>query len=163
MNRWKPNVTVATVVERERRTHADGSPSLEKEYLLVHEHREGKNVFNQPAGHLEKGESLIEAATRETLEESGWSVEVTGLIGIYRFIAPNNMTYMRHAFAAQAISFHPERPLDDGIINAQWLSYHEIIAKKNELRSNIVIETIEDYQRGEHYPLSLLHEPNKNR
>ncbi len=151
MTRWKPNVTVATVVERENHLG-------EKEYLLVHEHRDSKDVYNQPAGHLDEGEGLIAAAKRETLEETGWEVEITGLIGIYRFIAPNGITYMRHAFAAKTKHHFTEQTLDDGIIGIKWLSYPEIQKKSTELRSSMVLRTIEDHRKGEFYPLSLIHD-----
>ncbi|MFT5421226.1 MAG: ADP-ribose pyrophosphatase YjhB (NUDIX family) [Candidatus Endobugula sp.] len=153
MNRWKPNVTVATVVERK---HNNG----DKQYLLVHESRDGQNVYNQPAGHLDKGESLLAAAERETLEETGWEVKVNGLIGIYRFIAPNGITYLRHAFSAKPIHHHPEKTLDEGIIEAVWFSYEQIIEKRKHLRSEMVLQAIEDYQEGPLYPLALLREPN---
>lgn len=149
IERWKPNVTVATIVER------INSKNI-KEYLLVHETREGSNVYNQPAGHLDEGESLVDAAQRETLEETGWEVKVTGLIGIYRFLAPNGITYMRHAFSAQAIQHHPNLELDDGIIEAVWLNFEQISSQKETMRSQMVIQTIEDYEAGEHYSLSLL-------
>lgn len=151
MNRWKPNVTVATVIERITDEH--------KEYLLVHESREGKKVYNQPAGHLDEGEGLIDAAKRETLEETGWEVDITGLIGIYRFIAPNGITYLRHAFSASTVKYHPEQALDDGIISAVWLTSKQIRDKEAEMRSQMVVQAIEDYQQGIIHPLSLLREP----
>lgn len=153
MERWKPNVTVATIVERINSQNV-------KEYLFVHETRDGNNVYNQPAGHLDEGESLVDAAKRETLEEAGWEVEITGLIGIYRFIAPNGITYMRHAFSARAIEHHANMNLDEGIIEATWLTFEQIHEQKHKMRSQMVIETIEDYEKGEHFPLSLLKENN---
>ncbi len=162
--RWKPNVTVATVISR---TNASGLT----EYLLVHEIRNGKAVYNQPAGHLDEDESLTDAAIRETVEETGWEVALTGLVGIYRFIAPtpNNeqnetssgrTTYLRHVFSAKIIKHHPQRSLDDGIIEAVWMTYEEIISNISEnLRSSLVKQAIDDYERGNVYPLSLLHEP----
>ena len=151
MKRWKPNVTVATIVER---TNEKGI----KEYLLVHETRDKKNVYNQPAGHLDEGEAIIHAAKRETLEETGWEVSITALIGIYRFIAPNGITYLRHAFSASPITHHPQQPLDEGIIEAVWLSYEEIIEKEASMRSRMVKQTIDDYQQGNVYPLDILRE-----
>jgi ADP-ribose pyrophosphatase YjhB (NUDIX family) len=152
MIRWKPNVTVATVVERE-------NDRGEKQYLLVHETRDGNNVYNQPAGHLDEGESLVDAAIRETREETAWTVKITGLIGIYRFVAPNGITYLRHAFSARPVKYHPEQTLDEGIIEAVWLTYEQITAKQTNMRSSMVKQTIEDYQHGAPYPLSLFKEP----
>lgn len=151
MNRWKPNVTVATVVERDT---ANG----EKEYLLVHETREGKNVYNQPAGHLDEGESLRQAAYRETLEETGWEVELTGIIGIYRFVAPNGITYLRHAFSAKPLLHHPKQALDEGIIEAVWYNRQQIADKTQAMRSHMVEQTIDDYEANGTFPLNLLRE-----
>jgi ADP-ribose pyrophosphatase YjhB (NUDIX family) len=151
MNRWKPNATVATVIERTNSHH-------EKEYLLVHERRNGQTVYNQPAGHLDEGESIIHAAKRETQEETGWEVNITSLIGIYRFIAPNGITYLRHAFSATPIKHHPTQILDEGIIEAVWLSYEDIIKKEHTMRSIMVKKTIDDYRQGYNYPLTLFKE-----
>lgn len=164
MKRWKPNVTVATVISRKNANN-------HTEYLLVHEIRNSKEVYNQPAGHLDEHESLAEAAVRETLEETGWEVELNGFVGLYRFIAPTpqgevsdsssgNTTYLRHVFSATAIRHHPERVLDEGIINAVWMTYEQVITSISEnLRSSLVKQAIDDYENGQLYPLSLLHEP----
>ncbi len=144
--RWTPHVTVATVVEKDGR------------YLLVHEEPEGIAVYNQPAGHLDEGESLIAAAMRETLEETGWEVDIRGYLGVYRFVAPNGITYMRHGFAASPRKYHKEAELDQGIIKALWLSYEEIQQRQHQMRSPMVINLIEDYRARHLYPLSLLHE-----
>jgi ADP-ribose pyrophosphatase YjhB (NUDIX family) len=154
MNRWKPNATVATVVER---TNSNN----EKEYLFVHEIREGKKVYNQPAGHLDEGESLINAAIRETREETGWDVDITSLVGIYRFIGSNGVTYMRHVFAATPIKHHPEQALDDGIIEALWMNYNDILNNIDLARSPMVKSALDDYLKGHTYPLALLHEPDE--
>jgi ADP-ribose pyrophosphatase YjhB (NUDIX family) len=151
MIRWKPNVTVATVIERT-------NVSDNKEYLLVHELRDNKKVYNQPAGHLDEGESIIDAAKRETREETGWDVSITSLIGIYRFIAPNGTTYLRHAFSATPIKHHPTQSLDEGIIEAVWLSYEDIIEKEHAMRSSMVRQAIDDFQQGDCYPLEILKE-----
>jgi ADP-ribose pyrophosphatase YjhB (NUDIX family) len=157
MNRWKPNSTVATVVER---TNSDSGKD-EKEYLFVHEIREGKKVYNQPAGHLDEGESLINAAIRETREETGWEIEVTSLVGIYRFIGSNGVTYMRHVFAATPIKHYPEQTLDDGIIEAVWMNYNDIFNTIDLTRSPMVKSALDDFLKGEAYPLGLLHEPDE--
>jgi len=151
MERWKPNTTVATVVTR---TGNNG----QQQFLLVHEIRDGKKVFNQPAGHLDEGESLICAAKRETLEETGWNVEITGLIGIYRFIPANGTTYMRYAFTATPQTHESERTLDDGIIEAVWLDYDEIVEKTLHMRSQMVKQTVDDYLKRPIYPLEMLHD-----
>ena len=149
--RWKPNVTVATLVERPHN-------SVHKQYLLVYEDCGGQHLYNQPAGHLEQGESLVNAAIRETREETGWQVEISGLIGIYRFVAPNGLTYLRHAFTAKPLHHDATQTLDEGIIDAVWLSYEEIVEKNQWMRSPLVKQTIDDYLSDAIYPLSLLHE-----
>lgn len=125
MNNWQSHVTVAVIVER------DGKFLLvEEDILESHE-----DVFNQPAGHVEKGETLIEAAKREALEETGFDVEPTALLGLYTYSPPlkPDTTYYRVCFIAQAIH-HYERPLDEGIIRAVWLTLDELIAT-NRARS----------------------------
>lgn len=141
----RPAVTVAAVVEREGR------------FLLVRERTKRGLALNQPAGHLEPSESLAEAAARETLEEAGWQVEPHALIGIYRWAAPDNgATFVRFAFAAHAIEHEAARPLDTGIVAALWLSYEEIIARRDEHRSPLVLRCIDDYLAGMRWPTSLV-------
>lgn len=143
---WYPHVTVATVVER------DGL------FLLVEEFGEdGRLVYNQPAGHLEQGESLTEAAVREALEETGWHIEVDGLVGIALYKASSNgVTYHRTTFFGRALQHEPERPLDEGIERAVWLSADEIAAAGNKLRSPMVAEVVRLYQSGQRHPLSII-------
>lgn len=142
---WAPHVTVATIVERDGR------------YLLVYENADGKQVYNQPAGHLDPNESLQEAAIRETLEETGWTVGLTGLLGINLYEAPSNgVTYMRTTFIAEAISHDTERKLDTGIIAAVWLTYEEILSRQAELRSSMTLQVIDDYRAGKFFPLSVI-------
>lgn len=141
-----PHLTVATVVEQNGR------------FLMVEERPRGATdvVFNQPAGHVEINESITDAALRETLEETGWDVELTDILGIYRYIAPSNgVTYQRICFAARPLQHHPERALDDGIIQTHWLSADEL-RSMNNLRSVLVLQSIEDFLQGERYPLSLI-------
>ncbi|MDB6062288.1 MAG: hydrolase [Verrucomicrobiaceae bacterium] len=146
MSFWYPHVTVATVVEDQGR------------FLLVEEYAEGKLVFNQPAGHLERDENLIQAAARETLEETGWSVEILGLIGFSLYTAPaNGVTYCRHSFHGKPLQHDPARPLDEGIERAVWLSYEEILTLAPRMRSPMVIKTIEQFRSGHRYPLSLIY------
>lgn len=143
---WYPHVTVATVVEREGR------------FLLVEERGEdGRLVYNQPAGHLEQGESLIEAAVREALEETGWHVEIEGLVSIALYTAPSNgITYHRTTFFGRALHHESERPLDDGIERAVWLTESEITAAHDRLRSPMVAEVIRLYRDGQRHPLSII-------
>jgi len=142
---WAPHVTVATVVEQDGR------------FLLVHEHSNGKTVYNQPAGHLEPGESLIQAAVRETLEETRWQVEPTSLLGIGLYRAPaNGVTYLRHTFAARPLQERPDSPLDPDIIEPRWLTRDELLAVKDQWRSPMVMQAVDDYLNGTRYPLELL-------
>ena len=148
--RWKPNVTVATVVET--------IIGPESRYLLVQETSEGSIVFNQPAGHLEANESLLKAAIRETREESAWDIQITHYLGVYRYIAPNGMTYLRHGFAGKPIKHHPNLALDSGILGAVWMNYEEILQHNDQMRSPLVIQLIDDYRSGKRYPLAVLNE-----
>lgn len=143
---WKPHVVAATVVER------DGK------FLLVEEEIDGKRVFNQPAGHLDPGESIIDCAVRETIEETAWSVRVEDLLGIYLIeTAVPGKSFMRFCFTATALEHHRERALDDEIVRTHWLSESEIIERRERLRSPLVLTAIEAYNSGVRYPLSLLH------
>lgn len=145
--RWTPRSTVACVIERDGR------------FLCVEELSSGQQVINQPAGHLEEGETLVAAAKREVLEETGWEVEITGLLGLYIYHAPSNgATYHRHCFIGRALHHHPERPLDDGIVAAHWLSRNELQARQEQLRSSMVLACIDDYLAGNHFPLDYIRE-----
>ncbi len=142
---WAPHVTVATLIERDDR------------YLLVYEEADGRKVYNQPAGHLEPNETLIEAAIRETLEETAWNIRLTGVIGVNLYTAPsNNVTYFRTTFIGEAISHNADRPLDQGIIDAVWLTYEEILARKDKLRSPMTLKIIDDYRAGRRFPLAVV-------
>lgn len=142
---WLAHSSVATIVER------DGL------FLMVEERDGDRVVFNQPAGHLEEGETLFAAALRETLEESAWDVELESLLGLYHYPAPNGVTYIRHCFVARALRHHPERTLDDGIIAAHWLSAKDILAPDFPARSPIVQRVLRDYLAGVRHPLSVIH------
>ncbi|MCB1616606.1 MAG: NUDIX hydrolase [Pseudomonadales bacterium] len=146
MSNWTPHITVATVVENN-----DG-------FLLVHETDNGKAVFNQPAGHWDEGESLLTAAARETLEETGWRVTIDYLIGIYIYHSPHNhITYQRLAFAGTPVE-QLHQKYDEGIIDALWLPYSQILARQSEMRSPLVLKVIDDYRSGHQYPLDMIHE-----
>ena len=142
---WLPHITVATIVEDNGR------------FLMVEEHKAGRNVLNQPAGHLDPDETLIEAAVRETLEETGWDVEATGIVGIYLYTAPSNgVTYQRVCFSAKAVKHHPDYPLDDGIVGAKWLTRDELMAQRDNWRSELIIRCIDDYLAGNRFGLELI-------
>jgi 8-oxo-dGTP pyrophosphatase MutT (NUDIX family) len=142
---WKPNVTVAAVIEQ------DGK------YLLVEERTAGGKLFNQPAGHWEPDESIIQGAIRETLEETGYTFVPQWLLGIYRWHSrANDVIYLRFAFAGSVAGYDPERTLDDGILRAAWFSLDEIRASIPRHRSPLVMQCIEDHLAGKHYPLDIL-------
>lgn len=145
---WKPDVTVAAVIE-----DANGR------FLLVEETAGGALVLNQPAGHLEPGETLAEAVIRETLEEAAWSFTPESVVGIYRWTHPGNgRSFLRVTFAGRLLEHHPGRPLDDGIHRTLWLSPTEIAARRPNLRSPLVERCIADYRSGRRYPMELLRE-----
>ena len=141
----RPAVTVAMIVER------DGL------FLLVEEETRTGHKLNQPAGHLEPGESLADGASRETLEESGWRVTPTALVGVYRWEAPDNgATFVRFAFAGRPDAHDPARPLDVGIVRALWLDYDAIVGRSADHRSPLVLQCLDDYRAGHRYPLDML-------
>lgn len=142
---WKPNVTVAAVVERDGR------------FLLVEEQTEDGIRLNQPAGHLDEGESLLAAVVREAFEESAYTIEPSHLIGVYRWREPKQgRTYLRFAFAAQVVTHVPAQALDTGIIRALWLDHAGVTAAAAQHRSPLVLRCIDDYRAGIRYPLDLL-------
>lgn len=139
---FTPDLTVATVVARDGRL------------LMVEERVQGQAVFNQPAGHLEAGETLQRAAIRETLEETGWDVELIDFIGCYQWTSPDDgRSFVRFAFSGRAGQHHPERALDDGILRALWLSPSEISACADRHRSPLVAAAIDDFLAGKRLPL----------
>ena len=142
--RFLPHITVATIIEDNGR------------FLMVEEIKNNCQVLNQPAGHVEKDETLLAAAIRETLEETAWDVELTGLIGVYLFTADNGISYQRICFAAKAIQHHPDRPLDEGIIGTTWLTKEELMVRKAQWRNPIILTCISDYLAGHNYPLSII-------
>jgi len=143
----RPTVTVATIVERDGR------------FLVVEEQTRNGMRLNQPAGHLEVGESLPAAAIRETLEETGWHVVPTALVGVYRWQAPESQaTFVRFAFAADARRHDPARPLDDGIARAMWLTYEDLAAQRPRHRSPLVLRCVDDYRAGRRWPVAFVTE-----
>ena len=142
---WQPDVTVATVVVRDGRL------------LVVEEQVHGALVINQPAGHLEPDESLIAAAKRETLEETGWEVEPTAFIGAYQWKSPiDGRHFLRMAFAATPLLHHADRALDEGIVRALWLEPAELAACSDRHRSPLVWQVVEDFLSGRRFPLQAL-------
>ncbi|MCF4997060.1 NUDIX domain-containing protein [Pseudomonas syringae] len=142
---WLPHITVATIVEDNGR------------FLMVEEHKGGRNVLNQPAGHLDPDETLIEAAVRETLEETGYDVEIASVIGIYLYTAPSNgVTYQRVCFSAKALKHHPDYQLDDGIVGAKWLTREQLMQQRDHWRSELIIRCIDDYLAGNRFGLELI-------
>ena len=143
---WKPNVTVAAVIEKEGK------------FLLVEEDKGlSETVFNQPAGHLNEGENLIHATIRETMEETGHGFAPTSIVGIYRWIEPKSATtYLRVCFTGEVTSHNPSLELDEGIIAARWLTLDEIRQLEPRLRSPLVKRCIDDFLAGRRYPLDLL-------
>jgi NADH pyrophosphatase NudC (nudix superfamily) len=142
---WKPNVTVAAVIER------DGM------FLLVEEKTPQGLRYNQPAGHLEAEESLLAAVVRETLEESAYHIVLQHLLGIYRWHSPeSHTTYLRFAFTGEITGHEADRQLDTGILQAIWLTPDEIQATQARHRSPLILRCVEDYLAGKQYPLDLL-------
>ena len=143
---WKPSVTVAAVVERDGR------------FLLVEEDTANGRLFNQPAGHLDPGESLLQAVAREALEETAYSFKPTGLLGVYQYHSTaNDVTYIRFAFTGEIAGHDPDRALDTGIVRAAWLAPDEIRCETGRHRSPLVMRCIDDYLAGRRYPLAILH------
>ena len=143
---WKPNVTVAAIAERDGR------------FLLVEEDTAHGRRFNQPAGHLESGESLVHAVARETLEETAHTFEPTGLLGVYQYYHPGDeVTYLRFAFTGRITDHDAGRGLDTGIVRAAWLTPEEIRHEEARHRSPLVMRCVDDYLAGQRYPLGVIH------
>ncbi|MDZ7804499.1 MAG: NUDIX hydrolase [Thiohalophilus sp.] len=123
---------------------------------MVEEDVEGRIVLNQPAGHVEAGESFVDAVIRETLEETAHPFEPQAVTGIYRWMHPDNgLTFVRHAFCGSVGEADTRLELDDGILRALWLSPEELLAQADKLRSPLVMQSIEDYLQGQRFALDL--------
>ena len=141
---WRPSVTVAAVLERGGR------------FLLVEERIDGRLVLNQPAGHLDPGESLVEACRREVLEETAHHFEPRALVGIYRWhYAAKDVTFLRFCFAGEIAGADPARPLDQEIVRLHWLTPAELEARKSAHRSPLVAKCVADFQGGRRFPLEV--------
>ena len=137
---WLPRVTVATVVEDQGK------------FLMVEEDIYGQKILNQPAGHLEPNETLIEAAVRETLEETGWHVKIDHLIEFSQWTSQNSQKhYLRSCFAGTVIEFDPTQTLDEGIICARWMTRDEVAAQADRLRSPLVLHHIDPHIQGKRF------------
>jgi ADP-ribose pyrophosphatase YjhB (NUDIX family) len=142
MSIWRPSVTVAAVIER------DGK------FLFVEEMIDGRKVINQPAGHLDPGESLAAGCAREVLEETAHRFEPSGLVGIYRWhYAPKDVTFLRFCFRGKVLGVE-DRKLDKEIIRTLWLTPDELKASAAR-RSPLVLKCVEDYLAGRNYPLDV--------
>ena len=149
-HRWKPNVTVAAIMEREGR------------FLLVEEHTRDGLKLNNPAGHLDPGESPQDGCVREALEETAHDFTPTALVGVYlnRFTKTHtgdDLTYLRFAFAGSVGRFHPDRTLDTGIVRTVWMTADDIRACPGRHRSPLLLRSLEDYLAGQRFALSLVH------
>ena len=146
--RWKPNVTVAAIIEKDGR------------FLLVEEETSAGLMLNTPAGHLDAGESLAEGCARETLEETAHHFTPTALIGVYMArtrSASQDVTYMRFAFCGELGERETGRALDHGIVRALWMTAEEIEATVARHRSPLLLQCVQDYLAGQRHPLSLVH------
>ena len=145
MTQWHPHKTVATVVERDQH------------FLMVEESIQGEIRYNQPAGHLEPGETLGAAAVRETLEETAWLVKLIGFLGLYQYTSRvEGICYVRTCFIGEPQQHFAERALDTGVLRAVWMTRADVAKRFEQLRSPVVLRVIDDYLAGKHYPLELV-------
>lgn len=145
MSRWRPSATVAAVIER------DGS------FLFVEEIQDGRRVLNQPAGHLDPGETLLQAVAREVLEETAHRFEPAALVGIYRWkYEPEDVTFLRFCFSGRILGVEEGRKLDKEIVDLRWLTLPELRELHAMHRSPLVQQCVEDYLAGRRFPLEVL-------
>ena len=141
---WKPSVTVAAVIERDGR------------FLFVEEKIDGRLVLNQPAGHLDPGESLVQACRREVMEETAHRFEPTALVGVYRWHYPaKDVTFLRFCFCGE-LGEDEKRPLDKEIVRLRWLTREEIRQSAAQHRSPLVQKCVDDYLAGRRFPLEVI-------
>lgn len=142
---WRPDLTVAAVVQRQDR------------FLIVEERIDGRLVLNQPAGHVEDGESIVAAATRETLEETAWHFAPQHLLGVYLWRNDSNgRSFLRFAISGDVLQHEPDRKLDYGIVAAHWLTREQLLAQSSRLRSPLVLRCIDDFLAGHRHDLQAL-------
>jgi len=142
---WKPNTTVAAIIEQ------DGK------FLMVEEETADGVRLNQPAGHLEDGETLLEAVVREANEETAYRFTPEHLLGIYHWRNPGkDITYLRFAFIGSASDYNASQPLDHGILRTVWMTLDEILASQSIHRSPQVLTCVEHYLAGQRFPLAAL-------
>lgn len=142
---WRPSVTVAAVIERGGR------------FLFVEELADGRLVLNQPAGHLDPGESLVDACRREVMEETAHPFEPRALVGIYRWhYAAKDVTFLRFCFTGTVSAPDAKRALDKEIVRTVWLTPEELVARKADHRSPLVSQCVADYLAGQRFPLEIL-------
>jgi len=157
---WYPHKTVAVVVEQPSVEGVDApqkAADLQRRFLMVEEIVNGQHVFNQPAGHLEPGETLAQGAVREALEETAWHVEPIAFLGLYQYISPeNNESYIRSCFVAKALHFDAQRTLDKDIVATHWMTLSEVSALSAQLRSPVVLQVLHDFCNGQQFPLSVI-------
>jgi len=145
MSEWRAAVTVAAVIE------ADGR------FLLVEEIHDGRRVLNQPAGHLDPGESLLAACVREVMEETAHRFVPEALVGVYRYLyTPQDITFLRFTFSGRSAGAEAGRSLDSEIVRTHWLTREAIAARATEHRTPLVMQCIEDHLAGRHFPLEVL-------
>ena len=144
MSLWRPSVTVAAVIERDGR------------FLFVEEMQDGRRVLNQPAGHLDPGETLLAACAREVMEETAHRFEPKALVGIYRWhYKPADVTFLRFCFSGKILGVE-EKPLDKEILALHWLSPAELKSKASMHRSPLVQQCLDDYLAGNNFPLTVM-------
>ena len=148
--RWKPSATVAAIIEQDGR------------FLLIEEHTPEGLRLNNPAGHLDPGESPAQGCAREALEETAYPFEPTALVGVYlarfqRHTTGEDVTYLRFAFCGRLGAHDPTRKLDDGIVRTVWMTPQEIRDSVERHRSPLVLRCMEDYLAGVRHPLSVVH------
>lgn len=146
-NYWAPHVTVAAIVEKSGM------------FLMVEEMIQGKKVITQPAGHLDEGESVINAVQREVMEETGLEFAATALVGIYKGITPaSGDTWLRFTFTGEILSDAEPSPQDRDILRAFWMSEADIRSDESRIRSPQVLAGLDDYNAGQRFSLDLIRE-----